>query len=234
MRLSAIVTAFAVSAVLVVAGPTPAQATASASVTPGHVASAAGSRALPRRAMNDEVFRNNKGWLIFKGDVEPGLERPERPDLQAPLQEGLRVDSRQEDPHRRLRPLAHPHLCPPHRLLVLEGHRPQGRGVRHFRHPDLAHLRRVVEKPRHSTRWTRAEAKRRRKKAPWRDPPTLSSPVRHVETRDQAERWTTLHANCSGGIASCPRPKGPWTSLRQVRRRCSLWAGMRGSARPLW
>ena len=72
MRLSAIVTAFAVSAVLVVAGPTPAQATASASVTPGHVASAAGSRALPRRAMNDEVFRNNKGWLIFKGDVEPG------------------------------------------------------------------------------------------------------------------------------------------------------------------
>ena len=72
MRLSAIVTAFAVSAVLVVAGPAPAHATASAAVTPGHVASAAGSRDLPRRAMNDEVFRNNKGWLIFKGDVEPG------------------------------------------------------------------------------------------------------------------------------------------------------------------
>jgi hypothetical protein len=27
---------------------------------------------LPRREMNDEVFRNAKGWLIFKGDVEPG------------------------------------------------------------------------------------------------------------------------------------------------------------------
>ncbi len=29
---------------------------------------------LPKRAMNDEVFRNAKGWLIFKGDVEPGWE----------------------------------------------------------------------------------------------------------------------------------------------------------------
>jgi hypothetical protein len=27
---------------------------------------------LPRREMNDEVFRNAKGWLIFKGNVEPG------------------------------------------------------------------------------------------------------------------------------------------------------------------
>jgi hypothetical protein len=29
---------------------------------------------LPRREMNDQVFRNAKGWLIFKGDVEPGWE----------------------------------------------------------------------------------------------------------------------------------------------------------------
>jgi len=29
---------------------------------------------LPRRAMNDEVLRNAKGWLVFKGDVEPGWE----------------------------------------------------------------------------------------------------------------------------------------------------------------
>ena len=29
---------------------------------------------LPRRAMNDQVFRNAKGWLVFKGDVEPGWE----------------------------------------------------------------------------------------------------------------------------------------------------------------
>ncbi len=29
---------------------------------------------LPQRAMNDQVFRNAKGWLIFKGDVEPGWE----------------------------------------------------------------------------------------------------------------------------------------------------------------
>lgn len=27
---------------------------------------------LPTRAMNDQVFRNHKGWLVFKGDVEPG------------------------------------------------------------------------------------------------------------------------------------------------------------------
>jgi len=36
-------------------------------------ASAHGSD-LPRRAMNDEVLRNAKGWLVFKGDVEPGWE----------------------------------------------------------------------------------------------------------------------------------------------------------------
>ena len=29
---------------------------------------------LPRRDMNDQVLRNAKGWLIFKGDVEPGWE----------------------------------------------------------------------------------------------------------------------------------------------------------------
>jgi hypothetical protein len=29
---------------------------------------------LPRREMNDQVLRNAKGWLIFKGDVEPGWE----------------------------------------------------------------------------------------------------------------------------------------------------------------
>jgi hypothetical protein len=29
---------------------------------------------LPRRDMNDLVLRNAKGWLIFKGDVEPGWE----------------------------------------------------------------------------------------------------------------------------------------------------------------
>lgn len=29
---------------------------------------------LPKREMNDEVFRNAKGWLVFKGDVDPGWE----------------------------------------------------------------------------------------------------------------------------------------------------------------
>ncbi|MEO6510590.1 MAG: hypothetical protein ABIO16_06340 [Nocardioides sp.] len=32
------------------------------------------SAELPKRAMNDHVFRNAKGWLVFKGDVEPGWE----------------------------------------------------------------------------------------------------------------------------------------------------------------
>ena len=36
------------------------------------VGPAAGSRDLPRREMNDEVFTNAKGWLIFKGNVDPG------------------------------------------------------------------------------------------------------------------------------------------------------------------
>ncbi len=52
-------------ALVVVIGPAP-HAGASGVVT------AAGSRDLPRREMNDEVFTNAKGWLIFKGDVEPG------------------------------------------------------------------------------------------------------------------------------------------------------------------
>ena len=32
-------------------------------------------RDLPRREMNDEVFRNAKGWLVFKGDVDPGWNK---------------------------------------------------------------------------------------------------------------------------------------------------------------
>jgi hypothetical protein len=27
---------------------------------------------LPRREMNDRVLRNDKGWLVFKGNVDPG------------------------------------------------------------------------------------------------------------------------------------------------------------------
>ena len=72
MRLPAILTASAVTAVVLVAGPASSQATASPSVAPGPSVSAAGSRDLPRREMNDEVFRNDKGWLIFKGNVDPG------------------------------------------------------------------------------------------------------------------------------------------------------------------
>ena len=68
MRRPRIVTAFAVCALLLVAVPAPSQASASSSDT----VSAAGSRDLPRRTMNDEVFRNTKGWLIFKGNVDPG------------------------------------------------------------------------------------------------------------------------------------------------------------------
>ena len=43
-----------------------------ASVLVSAPASVQASMDLPRREMNDEVFRNAKGWLIFKGDVEPG------------------------------------------------------------------------------------------------------------------------------------------------------------------
>ncbi len=59
MRLLGLVTVFAVCALLLV-GPAPSQA------------SAARSRDLPRRAMNDDVSTNAKGWLIFKGNVDPG------------------------------------------------------------------------------------------------------------------------------------------------------------------
>ena len=68
MRRPRIVTAFAVCALLLVAVPALSQASASSS----DIVSAAGSRDLPRRTMNDEVFRNAKGWLIFKGNVDPG------------------------------------------------------------------------------------------------------------------------------------------------------------------
>lgn len=35
-------------------------------------ASVATARELPRREMNDDVFTNDKGWLVFKGNVDPG------------------------------------------------------------------------------------------------------------------------------------------------------------------
>jgi hypothetical protein len=71
VRVLGIVTAFAVCVVLLLAGPTPSQASVSVSSSVDSVSSA-GSRDLPSRAMNDEVFRNDKGWLIFKGNVDPG------------------------------------------------------------------------------------------------------------------------------------------------------------------
>ena len=64
MRLLGTVTAFTVCTLLLVAGLAPSQASASVS--------AARSRDLPHRTMNDEVFRNAKGWLIFQGNVDPG------------------------------------------------------------------------------------------------------------------------------------------------------------------
>ena len=30
------------------------------------------TRDLPKRAMHDKVVKNSKGWLIFKGNVDPG------------------------------------------------------------------------------------------------------------------------------------------------------------------
>ena len=75
MRVPGMVTAFAVCVVLLLAGPASSQAYVNAESTMGSSddsVSAAGSRDLPRRAMNDEVFRNDKGWLIFKGNVDPG------------------------------------------------------------------------------------------------------------------------------------------------------------------
>jgi hypothetical protein len=38
----------------------------------GPAASARSSVDLPQRDLNDTVFRNAKGWLIFKGNVDPG------------------------------------------------------------------------------------------------------------------------------------------------------------------
>jgi hypothetical protein len=64
VRLLGVVTAlFAVAALLLVSAPVQASARSLTS---------AGSVDLPRREMNDEVFRNDKGWLIFKGNVDPG------------------------------------------------------------------------------------------------------------------------------------------------------------------
>jgi hypothetical protein len=100
------VTALAVCALLLVAGPAPSQASASSS----DLVSAAGSRDLPRRAMNDEVFRNAKGWLIFKGNVDPGWNDRNVQIYKRPCKKGCGMDVGQEDPHRRLGPLAHPHL----------------------------------------------------------------------------------------------------------------------------
>jgi hypothetical protein len=57
-------TAVVVSAVLLVATPVAPE--------PGWSATPAASQDLPRREMNDEVFRNAKGWLVFKGNVDPG------------------------------------------------------------------------------------------------------------------------------------------------------------------
>ena len=39
---------------------------------PSSIASAQVSQDLPQRAMHDDVFRNDKGWLVFKGNVDPG------------------------------------------------------------------------------------------------------------------------------------------------------------------
>ena len=65
--MSRTLTAGAVCAVLLVLSPAPQVSASSMDVL-----SATGSRDLPRRAMNDEVFRNTEGWLILKGDVDPG------------------------------------------------------------------------------------------------------------------------------------------------------------------
>ncbi len=68
MRFLGRVTGFAVCLVLLVAALAPVQASDA-------VGSAAGSRDLPRREMNDKVLRNGKGWLILKGNVDPGWKR---------------------------------------------------------------------------------------------------------------------------------------------------------------
>jgi hypothetical protein len=57
------------AALVLVLVSTPSFGAVSTSGTP---MSAAGSRDLPRREMNDRVVTNSKGWLIFKGNVDPG------------------------------------------------------------------------------------------------------------------------------------------------------------------
>jgi hypothetical protein len=71
VRLLRTVTAVAVCGLLLLAGPAPVQASAGVSSSDLLLAVPA-SRELPRREMNDEVFRNDKGWLILKGNVDPG------------------------------------------------------------------------------------------------------------------------------------------------------------------
>ncbi len=98
---------------------------------------------LPRRDMNDQVLRNAKGWLIFKGDVEPGWENRNVQvykrlckGCEWKLVKKVETDDRG---HWKTRIYA-----PRDRLLVLEGARPPRRGVREVGHPDLADVRRVV------------------------------------------------------------------------------------------
>ncbi len=106
------------------------------------VASAEVSRDLPRRTMHDDVFRNDKGWLVFKGNVDPGWNN-----------KNVQVFKRtcpscawalvEEGAHRRLGPLAHPDLRAPDGLLVLEGAGPPVRWVREVGDPHLPDLRAV-------------------------------------------------------------------------------------------
>ncbi len=62
MRQTGLVTTLATCVLLLVTAlaPTPA------------ISAPAASGELPRREMNDKVFTNAKGWLIFKGNVDPG------------------------------------------------------------------------------------------------------------------------------------------------------------------
>lgn len=63
MQPTKVVAAIAVCALVCVTALLSSVASASAATV---------SRDLPRREMNDVVFTNAKGWLIFKGNVEPG------------------------------------------------------------------------------------------------------------------------------------------------------------------
>jgi hypothetical protein len=63
VRLTRLVTAMAACGLVLLIALGPSSAFA---------ATAAGPRGLPRREMNDEVFVNDQGWLIFRGDVDPG------------------------------------------------------------------------------------------------------------------------------------------------------------------